>query len=311
MSTVTVPGLVSVVIPAYNCEAYLAQAIDSALADDYPDKEVIVVNDGSRDGTLAVAQSYGSRIRIVDQANAGPPGARNNGIAATRGEFVAFLDGDDIWVQGKLGAQVRAMRADPVVGTVYTNWHRWYPAEDGQFQVPQPMVAGPLSDAVDESLSGSVYHLLLLDCYLLTSTVMMRRSLLDEIGLFDKELWNGDDYDMWLRAAHQAKVVKLADVGTIYRILPGSVSRKPVARNFELDVIQRALARHGDAGPDGKRLPPSVLARRLRRLEAGHAYTHLLRGDRKLANQLYCRLALRRPWRLSYWARYVQSMLPG
>ena len=311
MGTATVPGLVSVVIPAYNCEAYLAQAIDSALADDYPHKEVIVVNDGSRDGTLAVARSYEGRIRVIDQANAGPPGARNNGIAAARGEFVAFLDGDDIWLQGKLSAQVRVMQAYSKVGTVYTTWHRWYPAEDGQFQLPQDMFAGPLGDAIDESLSGSVYHLLLLDCYLLTSTVMMRRALLDDIGPFDAELWNGDDYDMWLRAAHQAKVVKLAGVGTVYRILPGSVSRKPVARNFELDVIQRALLRHGDAGPEGQRLPSSVLAERLRRLEAGHAHTHLLRGDRKLAHRLYRSLAWRQPWRFGYWFRYLQAMLPG
>jgi glycosyltransferase involved in cell wall biosynthesis len=298
-----------VVIPAYNCEAYLGQAVDSVLAQDYPHKEVIVVNDGSRDGTLAVARRYDGRIRIVDQPNAGPPAARNAGIAAARGEYIAFIDADDVWVQGKLSAQVREMKRDPQVSTVFTDWHRWYPQASGQFVLPLQYIQSEVSDVADPQLTGWIYHLLLQDCHLLTSTVMMRRTLLDHIGLFDLDFWNGDDYDMWLRAAHEAKVVKLASVGTIYRILPGSVSRKPVARNYELEVIQTALKRFGAAGPGGQRLPEAVLQERLRRLEAQHAFTHLNIGDARLACDIYRRLLAREPWRLSYWVRGAQALV--
>src|SRR5512139_2667017 len=104
---------VSVVVPAYNAAWCVRKAVDSVLAQDFRDFELIVVNDGSTDDTLAVLRGYGDAIRVVDQRNGGMSNARNAGIRAARGEFLAFLDSDDWWLPGKLGRQVALLRARP------------------------------------------------------------------------------------------------------------------------------------------------------------------------------------------------------
>jgi len=110
---------ISVIIPAYNHARYLAEAIDSVLAQTYAPLEIIVVDDGSTDGTPAVAASYGDRIRYIRQENAGVGAARNNGIAAARGEYLAFLDSDDIWLPEKLEREIALFDADPQLGFVH------------------------------------------------------------------------------------------------------------------------------------------------------------------------------------------------
>jgi len=105
--------VVSVVIPAYNAAWCVGQAIDSALAQSFVDREIIVVDDGSTDDTPRVLAGYGSRIRIVSKPNGGLSSARNAGVAAAQGEFVAFLDADDRWLPAKLARQVALMREEP------------------------------------------------------------------------------------------------------------------------------------------------------------------------------------------------------
>ncbi len=112
----TTPPAVSVVIPAYNAAWCVRKAIDSVLAQDFRDFEVIVVNDGSTDDTAAVLAGYGDAIRVIDQPNGGMSSARNAGIRAARGEFIAFLDADDWWLPGKLGRQVELLRGRPDLG---------------------------------------------------------------------------------------------------------------------------------------------------------------------------------------------------
>ena len=107
----SIKPLVSVVIPVFNCQAYIAEAVDSALAQDYPNTEVIVVNDGPTDGNMAELSRIGGRIRLIDQANAGPPQVRNAGLAAEQGHCIAFLDADAVWLLGKLSAQVGHLEA--------------------------------------------------------------------------------------------------------------------------------------------------------------------------------------------------------
>ncbi len=103
--------LLSVVIPAYNAEKYLGAAIDSVLAQGHPSVEVVVVDDGSSDRTREVAQSFGQHLRYLGQEHAGPAAARNRGVQAARGEYLAFLDADDLWLQGKLERQWQALRS--------------------------------------------------------------------------------------------------------------------------------------------------------------------------------------------------------
>ena len=302
-------GLVSVVIPAYNAASYVAQAVDSVLSQDYPHVEVIVVDDGSKDDTLEVLRGYGDRIRVIDQANAGPPRARNAGLAAARGEFVAFLDADDIWLPTKLSAQVGHLRAHADVGTVFTRWHVWPADGDGVFRIPvvdpTPVVGGP----VVADRSGWMYSRLLLECHLLTTTVMLRSSLVDQIGDFDVDLFNGDDYDFWLRASREAKIDQLDAIGAYYRVVPGSVSRKARPVNYERVVIEQALKRWGLADPKASTvMDVRVMRHRIDRLAIQFACEHLAAGDPALAWGSYSEVLRRQPWRVRLWPAATQAL---
>lgn len=109
------PALVSVVIPAYNCAKTVGETLDSVLAQTYPNVEIIVINDGSRDDTASVLASYGSKIRFVTQKNTGLAGARNAGMALARGEFIAWLDADDLCEPDRISLQVDYLQQDPTI----------------------------------------------------------------------------------------------------------------------------------------------------------------------------------------------------
>lgn len=111
---------VSTIIPTYNSEATLAQAIDSALAQDFAGQEIIVVNDGSTDSTQRVLESYGTRVSVIQQDNRGQPTARNRAIENAAGEYLAFLDSDDVWLPGRLAKTVAALERKPNAALVFS-----------------------------------------------------------------------------------------------------------------------------------------------------------------------------------------------
>lgn len=300
--------LVSIIVPVYNCQAYVAEAVESALAQNYPHKEVIVVNDGSTDGTMDVLRGFGNRIQVVDQVNGGPPRARNAGLAAARGDYVAFLDADDVWLQGKLAAQVAHMEAHPEVGTCYSTWTVWPADADGQFRRPaitqQPL--GPAS--VNAAMSGWIYSRLLFDSELLTSTVLIRTTVLRNVGEFDQALWNGDDYDFWLRLSQAAPISRLEPAGVLYRVVQGSVSRRARPVNDELLVIERALARFGLRDPGGATIDAARVQRRLDSLIFQFGYAHLHRGDPTIAWRSFAKNLRFRPLRPKLWLHALSAL---
>ncbi len=300
---------VSVIIPAYNCASTVAETLDSVLEQDHRKTEVIVVNDGSTDNTLEVLRGYADRVRIIDQPNAGPPAARNAGIRAATGEYIAFLDADDVWVQGKLTAQARHLDGNADVGTVFTDWYVWNSEADGTFRRRPEIESRHVDDRVDPALSGWLYTKLLFTSELLTTTVMIRASVIRKVGDFDLRLWNGDDYDYWLRCSREGKITKLASIGALYRILPNSVSRRPRETNYEFEVVKSAIDRWGLAGPDGTPANPQAVSRRLDELQSAHAYGHLLRGDAALAYRTYRQLLGRHPTQPRLWLNTMRAAL--
>jgi glycosyltransferase involved in cell wall biosynthesis len=301
--------LVSVVIPAYNCQAYVAQAVRSALEQDYPNKQVIAVNDGSTDGTLAVLRGFGDAIQVVDQTNGGPPRARNAGLHAARGDYIAFLDADDVWVQGKLSAQVAHMEAHPQVGASYTHWHVWAPAADGVF-TPPAFAAIALHDlTVDARFSGWIYGRLLFECELLTTTVMVRRALVQQVGEFDLNRFSGEDYDYWIRLSRVAPISCLNAVGALYRVVPDSVSRRPHETNNEHEVIAAAIARYGLTGPDGAVVDARAVRARMDSLVFQHGYVHLRRGNPATALRAFAQNLRARPWRPKLWLHAADALV--
>lgn len=303
------PSLVSVIIPAYNCASFVAEAVQSALDQDYEPKEIIVVNDGSSDGTLAVLRGFRDSIRLIDQKNSGPPVARNAGLVAARGDYIAFLDADDVWMRSKLTTQVAYLDSHPEVGTVFTAWFEWRPDPDGSFRRPKIVDPPVHALSVDAKHSGWLYNRLLFECDLLTTTVMLRASVVRIIGNFDITMFNGDDYDYWIRASRVAQISKLKCVGALYRILPTSVSRKLRAPNFEYEVIRKALSRWGPVGPDGTETDAGAINRRLAELAIRHGYAHLHDGDVRLGLAVFLDTLRRNPANPKLWIYAARAII--
>jgi glycosyltransferase involved in cell wall biosynthesis len=221
--------LVTAVVPNYNYERYLRLALDSALGQTHRDVEVVVIDDGSTDGSHAILDSYGDRIRWFRQKNAGVSAARNRGIAEARGEFVAVLDADDVWHADKIERQL-ALMAAPEVGLVhcfaqlvdadgnrigsYTFGQRgWLLTEHAQLR---PTVNGGGSGA------------------------LIRKRVLDEVGGFDTGLSTAADWDMWRRIMSRHRIELVADEIMDYRI-HSSAMHLNIDR-YESDML-RALDR--------------------------------------------------------------------
>ena len=178
---------VSVIIPTYNRGWILKEAIDSVLAQDYKDLELIVVDDGSTDNTFEILASYGNDIKVLFQENKGVSAARNRGITEASGQLIAFLDSDDLWLPRKLSTQIDFFNQMPDALICQTEeiWVR-----NGIRVNPKKRHKKP---------SGMIFEPSLELCLVSPSAVMTRRSLFDRVGEFDVTLSACEDYDLWLR----------------------------------------------------------------------------------------------------------------
>ncbi len=179
--------LVSVIIPTFNRAMWLHEAIDSVLAQDYPRIELIVVDDGSTDSTPGVVRTYGAALTFMRQSHRGVSAARNQGVAAARGELIAFLDSDDLWLPHKATAQVAQFQQCPTLQACYTDeiWIR------GGVRVNPRRI--------HQKYSGWIFRQSLPRCTISPSSMMMRRTQWDRLGGFDERLPACEDYDLWLR----------------------------------------------------------------------------------------------------------------
>jgi glycosyltransferase involved in cell wall biosynthesis len=220
---------VSVIIPAYNAEAFVVETVNSALNQTFRDVEVIVVDDGSKDGTLTALESFGNRIRVHQQANGGVARARNTGVGLATGEWIAFLDADDLWLPDKLERQL----AIPSVKMSYTD--RFNIGERGDL----PERQGTLKPMQ----GGDLFVPLLREGNFITNTsVVMRRDLFEQLGGFYTGLNGTEDWDLWIRVAEHHPIGVVAEPLVKYRFHGGSISRNYERMSRErTQVIARAL----------------------------------------------------------------------
>jgi glycosyltransferase involved in cell wall biosynthesis len=200
MSTVRV----STIIPAFNSAATLRAAIDGALAQEFEGQEIIVVNDGSTDGTAAILASYGDRIRSVEQANRGFNPARNSAIRIACGEYFAFLDADDIWLPGRLACTCAALDRNPDAVLAFTEVIPM--DEKGELGPPWKVNGAP-------TLTDLLTH----GWRIYPSAVTMRRSAYSACGGFNEQLTNLSDCYLWMRARELGRFEYLTEPLTIYR----------------------------------------------------------------------------------------------
>lgn len=220
---------VSCVIPVWNGEAYLAPAVESVLAQSHHPLEVIVVDDGSTDGTPDVIRSFGDSIRGMRQANAGHGAARNAGLRVARGAFIAFLDADDLWHPDKLRRQLLAFGEQPALGLCFS-WLRNFTG------------AAPAWDVAPEGDAVPGYS---------SVTALVRRSTFDAVGPFDASLRHGGDRDFFLRVAEGGIAKRLLDdVLVLRRLHDANRSRHLSAssRAEYLRILKASLDRRRRAG---------------------------------------------------------------
>ena len=229
-------GRVSVVIPVYNGEQYLQRAIDSVLAQTYSDVEVVVIDDGSTDGSLAMLREYGDRLCVYHQANCGNVGlVRNTGIDRSHGEFVAFLDQDDWWLPEKLTLQVQAMRDANSIGLVHTAVTDFDDEGCSESGLLNP-------DAHPERITGRCFDELLLGNPIYNSSVLVRRSALEAVGVCNLQIPGNtvQDYDLWLRIAKVFDFGFVSESVTCYRMHSGQgMWNRQKMLLAELDVLLR------------------------------------------------------------------------
>lgn len=228
---------VSVIIPTYNRAGLLAQAIESVLAQSYPSFEIIVVDDGSRDDTNTVVGSYSDpRIRYIYQDNAGLSAARNTGIRAARGKYVALLDADDLFMPEKLAYQVQVLDHQPEVGFVAGGF--LYVDADGRpLAERRPWQSHPQLDLMTW-LHG---------CPVVPSAVLLSRAWLARVGGFDSALRRVEDRDLWLRLAyHGCGMAWTPHLTCAYRIHGGQMVRDGQSqKETTLAVLDKFFAQPG------------------------------------------------------------------
>ena len=227
--------LVSVVIPVYNQEEYVEEAVWSALNQTLNNHEVIVVNDGSTDGTAARLARFGSRIRLVTKLNGGTPSALNLGIEHSQCKYIAWLSADDIFLPTKLEMQVRAMGVNPDAGLCYTDWYviNKYGHVTGQLGSPDLPTR---EAAVDALLQG---------CCINGSTVLMLRTALLQVGPFNVAYRQAHDYDMWLRFARYFRFAHVPVPLLKYRWHDRNLSQQPDALAYNAQILAQARQLHG------------------------------------------------------------------
>lgn len=240
--------LVSVVIPTYNRAALLAEALASVLGQTFRDFEVIVVDDGSTDGTAAVVEGAGDpRVSLLRLSHTGSPArARNAGIARARGRYIAFLDSDDLWDATKLADQLAALAARPECRWCHTGQSCIDESGAPHARWPDPWLASDerwLAEPLLRRRSG-----------VSSSSVVAEAALLRDVGCFDESFVWGEDYDLWVRLALASPAACVPEARVRHRIHPSQLTRGPRPFVWQAPqlVILRTLAKTGRAASSWK-----------------------------------------------------------
>jgi glycosyltransferase involved in cell wall biosynthesis len=282
---------VSVIVPAYNAAAFIAETIQSALDQTYRDFEIIVVDDGSRDGTPARVAAFGERVRLHQQPNSGVARARNTGVSLARGEWIAFLDADDLWLPEKLERQLACSTA-PMTFT-------------DRYNIGERSGLPEIQSVCQPMHGGDIFEVLLGGNFITTSSVMIRREIFEQYGGFDVSLNGTEDWDLWLRVAENHDVGFCPEPLTRYRLHADGLSRNfETVKRERLHVIGQALA-----GRRGR-----TLSARSRRRIWGHTWAtngfdSRRGGARRDAFVNYVRAAAACPLNIRFYKEAVKACL--
>lgn len=294
---------VSVIIPVYNCEKYIRNALESALAQTYPLHEIIVVDDGSTDGTVEALKPHWNSLTYIYQKNAGEPAARNTGVRRATGEFVAFLDADDLWAPDKIRLQMDYFESHAECGLVYTD-----------------MAIFDETGILDESVrtsrgrsyrSGWIFPNLFMETLFGSGSVVCRKKCIEEVGGFDEKFLIGSDYEMWLRMARHFQFGFVDRPLLMYRqhaqmstLTAGQVPQNGIP--WQAKVLNRILELYPEAVNE---LGTAVVNRRLAIPYMWLGRTWLDRGYHVEARKLISGAVRYSPWNLRYRCAHIATFL--
>ena len=299
----THPELISVVMPCFNARAFVEQAVRSALGQDYANVELIVVDDGSADGSREVlarlASEHAGRMTVLQQNNQGPYPARNAGLRHARGTLIAFLDADDYWAPNCLGTLWRALQAAQA-DLAYCGWQNV--GEGGPGKEPYVPPQYEAEDTVALFLKGCPWPI---------HAALMRRSVLEQVSGFSTRMFSSMDYDLWLRIiAVTRKLVRVPEVLAFYRWHgQGQISSVKWRQVLDAWQIRQDFARNH---PElVAHLAPADLRELLDASLLRAGYAAYWKRDLVSAQHLFRKAARRGSWRLRD-AKYVlPSLLPA
>ena len=291
---------VSIVIPVYNGERFLREALDSVFAQTFQDFEVICVDDGSTDGSLAIIRKYGEMIAVLRQRNAGGSAARNAGVAQAAAPYVAFLDQDDRWYPHKLERQVSVMEMESDVVLVLCNSDRM-DAEGRMLQLGATL-------AERATLLDSPLGRLMEEDQLLSSAILVRREAFERAGEYDSELRGFEDFDLCARLKRQGRFVFLEESGMCYRVHAGGfgqVTGGPIIVRSRERFLLKMKDLHVD-DPAKKELIRVMLA---------ECYSDWGMNEVRMGNFSEGRRMLRRslvhnPLKFRTYSRFIRSFFP-
>ena len=224
---------ISVVVPAYNSQSTILETIYSVLQQSFSDFELIVINDGSTDKTLRLLSTVNdARLKVYSYPNGGLPAARNRGIVRATGQFISFIDADDLWTPDKLELQLQALQKNPQAGVAYS-WTICMGNDGSSFH-----------PGISETVQGNVYSKLLVGNFIGSgSNVLIRREAIESVGYFDESLKSCEDWDYWMRLAPQWDFVVVPKPQIIYRLSSGAMSSKlDVMEKYQTLVLEKAFA---------------------------------------------------------------------
>jgi glycosyltransferase involved in cell wall biosynthesis len=278
---------VSIIMPVYNGERFIVDAIESALVQTYTNFEVIIVDDGSQDRSHDKIEPYLAlpNIRYIRQKNGGVAAARNAAIACASGELIGFLDQDDVWAPHKLEREVRYLAEHPAVGLVHA-YQGYIDRAGKEITNPKDWVA---------PLEGACFAELFQRNRIAVLTVLLRKRCLEELGVFNENIPGADDYELWLRLARRFEFGFVPDVLAYYRIHQDNVSHNAFKMTTrELQALESVLARdHSVQAELGSR----TVNRRLYPLNRGVAEWSMWQEQNFEKARGFFRKALGQNWR--------------
>lgn len=290
--------MISVIIPTYNCDKYICEALDSVLHQTCSDYEIIVIDDGSTDTTKAIIDTGYQTVRYYYMENNGVAAARNFGISKAQGELIAFLDADDKWLPEKLEKQAVLFLKNDTLGMAFT---------ENRFFDEQGMQSKKVCKR-ERLMEGDIVKNIFLKSYVVTSTVMVRKQVFDAVGLFEEGLTVAEDDNMWMRIGMKYSVELLDEPMLMYRMTEGSLSRN---RCNIFSGVKASIEIVKNKYPDlYNRLGNSVIRRKYSNLFFSEGYHYFSQGMQKEARNNFIKSYINKPFELKPLLYMASTYLP-